>query len=131
MKMTADELRAHALRTGAEVSIDGKVFNSARAQIEPKAITAAPTPRAPVVPVPVAPPAVESFTRAEVERLLAEQDARFTAQLQLIASMVSKPEPEPDADDGKEYGMCAVGFTPKYNDDGLITFVGVQYERLQ
>lgn len=118
-QMTADELRTHALRTGAEVVIDGKPFNTARAQVQVAKSVPKPAP-APAVPQQA------TFTRAEVEQMLAEHETRVLDRMLNMVGALKAPEEEAD-----EPGMCAVGFTPKYNPDGSIAFVGVQYERLQ
>ena len=120
--MSADELRRQALSMGAEAVIDGRSFNASRTQIKP----AAPKPAAPtiaLVPPAPAPAAAEpTFTRSEVERLLAEQETRILAQVRtLTEALRSSAKP----------GAVPVGFQPKYGRDGEITFVGVQYQQLQ
>lgn len=123
MKMTSTELRALALRSGAEVVIDGKRFNTGRAQVAsapaaPKLVATAPEPAAPPAP------AAQTFTRAEVELMLAEQETRL---LQRLVALIPKQQAaEPDEDD-----LQPIGFNVKYRQDGAIEFVGVEYARLQ
>lgn len=75
MKPSLHDLRRVALRNGAELIVDGKPFNAARQQIAVVPPKPAPAPEPEPAPAPV--PAQESFTRAEVERLLAAQDQRL------------------------------------------------------
>lgn len=120
--MTADQFRAHALSMGAEASIGGRPFNTARAVVPPKPITAAPPPVAaiaPPAPAPAPAPQVDTFTRADVEALLREQSDRFDRRL---ATMLAQREDD---------GMRPVGFTPVYGPDGEILDLGVRYERIQ
>lgn len=124
MKMTLDELKAHALRTGAEVVVDGQHFNTARHQVDAKPPAKA-VARTAAAPMPL--PTVESFSRAEVTALLQAQEERFTRQLGLVTALVQRP---PEADD-EDDAPVPIGFTPQYNDDGMITRVDVQYQRLQ
>lgn len=123
MRMTLDELRAHALRTGAELIVDGKHFNSARAQIDVKPIRPAPPP-AIAVPAPAAVPEQANFTRADVERLLDQAEARFQQQLLMLTQMVQRDR---EVDDD----AVPVDFTPKYNSDGALTGVHVNWQRMQ
>lgn len=123
MRMTLDELRAHALRTGAELVVDGTRFNSARTQIEPKLPRPAPPP-AIAVPAPAAVPEQTNFTRADVERLLDQAEARFQQQLLMLTQMVQRDR---EVDDD----AVPVDFTPKYNADGAITAVHVNWQRMQ
>lgn len=130
--MTADQARAHALRSGAELVIGGRHFNSDRAQVV-KPISAAPAPRAaaptlpvaPSTPAAAAPPPPETFSKADVEQMLAKQEERFTERLTNLLSSLQRPE----SDDKSEF--YATGFKPEMDKDGCITFVKVQYERLQ
>lgn len=122
MKMTSDQLRSMALRHGGTAVIGGKPFNTARAVVPTKPITAAPPPVAAVAPAPApaAPaPQVDTFTRAEVEELLREQSDRFDRRLATVLAQ---------RDDD---GMRPVGFTPVYGPDGEILDLGVRYERVQ
>ena len=120
--MTADQLRAMALRHGGTADIGGVKFNTARAVVPPKPITAAPPPALPApaiaAPAPAAPPAADTFTRAEVEKLLAEQSDRFERR---IAAVLAETE----------YEDLAASFTPKYDTEGRIVVVDVQYHPLQ
>ena len=120
MKMTSAQLRSRALRHGGTAVIDGKVFNSERAKVTPPPITAAPpppvslsSPPAAVAPPPIAPPA-DTFTRTEVELLLAEQAKNFERR---IADVLAETE----------YEDLAASFTPKYDADGRILTVDVRY----
>lgn len=124
MKMTSDQLRSMALRHGGTAVIDGKVFNSERAKVTPPPITAAPpppvslsSPPAAVAPPPIAPQA-DTFTRTEVELLLAEQAKNFERR---IADVLAETE----------YEDLAASFTPKYDADGRILTVDVRYHPLQ
>lgn len=124
MKMTSDQLRSMALRHGGTAVIDGKVFNSERAKVVPPPITAAPpppvlpsSPPAAVAPPPIAPQA-DTFTRTEVELLLAEQAKNFERR---IADVLAETE----------YEDLAASFTPKYDADGRILTVDVRYHPLQ
>ncbi len=116
--LTADELRAHALRTGAEVIIDGRPFNTARAQIQPPA-KPKPAIAVPPAPAPVAPE--PSFSRAEVERLLAEQEQRLQAQIQTMAAMLKASERP------ARPRITAVVPVYDYDKHGAITKVNLQY----
>lgn len=75
--MTPQQLRRKALAMGAELEIDGTVFNASREQIR-----AVPKVEAPVVapavvqPAPAAAP-VDTITRAEVLALLEARDAAW------------------------------------------------------
>ena len=118
--LTADELRAHALRTGAEVIIDGRPFNTARATIQaPKPKPAIAVPAAPPAPAPVAPE--PSFSRAEVERLLAEQEQRLQAQVQTMVAMLKAAERP------ARPRITAVVPVYDYDKNGAITKVNFQY----
>lgn len=124
--MTPDELRQHALRTGATVTIDGKLFNAAGVKLAPTAAAPAPKPPALATTADTAPAlAAPTFTRAEVEAMLAQAEARFQAQLTGVLNMLKT------ANQARQEGAVAVGFTPTYDKLGAITFVGVQYQRLQ
>lgn len=121
--MSPDELRKLALSTGAEAVIGGVPFNTSRTQVDAK-----PAPRhAPPIALvpPPAPPAQPILTRAEVDRLLAEQEARFHRQLTEMLGMLKATATN------RAEGLVPEGFTPKYRSDGAIEFVGVQYRRLQ
>lgn len=116
--MTPEELRRHALKTGAELDLGGTRFNTARAQVSsvPRALAAQP-------PVQVD-PAPQTFSRSEVEKMLAEQEARFQEKLtSLLATMQTGAARRRD-------GLVPVGFTPNYKPDGSIAFVGVEYRKI-
>lgn len=120
--LTADELRAHALRTGAEVIIDGRPFNTARAQIQAPAkplVKPAPVPIAPPIPAPITPE--PSFSRAEVERLLADQEQRLQAQIQTMVAMLKAAERP------ARPRITAVVPVYDYDKHGAITKVNFQY----
>jgi hypothetical protein len=121
--MTEDQLRRHALASGAELTIDGRPFNTERAQVAVPRAAARPPP----IPVPAAPPppAAPNFTQADVERMLAEQEARFTQQLSAMLQAITSLK------ENASEGLVPEGFTPKYDSDGAITFVGVTYARIQ
>ena len=120
--MTADDLRAHALRAGAEVIIDGKPFNTARAQIQTPAKVA---PKSLAQAEPVAPIAAPiqpqlAFTRADVERMLFEQEQRLQAQFQTAVAMLKATTPKPAR-------ARPTGVVPTYNEKGAITKVAFTY----
>lgn len=124
--MTADQLRAHALATGSEATIGGRPFNTARAVVAPKpaapkAVEIPPNP----APALAAPPAPETFTRAEVDQMLADQERRLTDRMTQLFASLARPA-EPDADDLKPAGL-----KPTYNADGSIAFIGIDWQRMQ
>lgn len=125
--MTPDELRQHALRTGATVTIDGKLFNAGGVKLAPPTAAApAPKPPALATTADTAPAlAAPTFTRAEVEAMLAQAEARFQAQLAGVLNTLKT------ANQARQEGAVAVGFTPTYDKNGAISFVGVEYQRLQ
>lgn len=90
---SADEARRLALATGAELSVEGQTFNSQRTQLrEVAAARPAPEPPAPA-PAP-APP--DTYTRAEVDALLAKQAAKHAEQLaRVLASLKSSAPAAP------------------------------------
>mgnify|MGYP006921284323 CR=1 FL=1 len=117
--MTADDLRAHALRTGSEVVIDGKPFNTQRAQIQPQARTLAkPAPVEPIAP-PI--PPQSTITREELERLLFEQEMRLQAMFQTAVTMLKAT--------GKPSRARPTGVVPTYDQKGAITAVAFQYQQ--
>lgn len=89
--LTADQLRKHALTTGAELEIGGAKFNSGRAQV-------APPPAAPRA-APAAPPAEPAMTRADMDALLAERDAVWRQQIdhltQAFGAALKAVQPQP------------------------------------
>lgn len=129
-RMTTDQLRALALATGAEATIDGKPFNTARQVVTPKPITAAPPRAAAAPPLPSSPSTsataapAPTFTREQVDQMLAEQEERFTARLTSLLAGLQAPQAA-----GQEF--YATEFTPKFDKDGQIEVVSVAWERLQ
>lgn len=95
---TESDLRRLALRSGAEVQMDGQVFNSERLVVDPPP-PSAPAPVPPPVPPAPAPPPVEFMTRQDVEQLLAEHERRlfqqFEAMLRSMKEMLTAPPPQP------------------------------------
>lgn len=137
-KMTTAELHALALKQGAEVSVGGRRFNSDRSEMNVKAppprplaavtsirpAAAAPTPpSAPITAAAAAPASVDAVSRTELERLLLEQEMRFTKQLTMLVDAMRR-----DDDDEDERPAA---FKPTYDADGQITLVEVQYQALQ
>jgi len=128
--MTEEQLRRHALATGSELHIDGRPFNTERAQVAlphtamPPRAAATPPP-----PVPLNTPATaalpQSFSLVDVEKMLAAQEERFMRQLATILETISNLK------ENASEGLVPEGFTPKYDSDGAITFVGVTYARIQ
>jgi len=98
---SAAELRRLALRTGAEVEIDGRPFNAARAvvalQPSPSSVPAAapePAAAAPALP----PEPAQTLTQAQVEQMLAAHNARITEQItSIIAALKQAPQNPPGA----------------------------------
>lgn len=132
--MTEDELRKLALATGAELVVDGKSFNAGRAKVDAqRAPEPEPAAAPPVAEPPPAPaPAPEStYTRADVEQLLAAQEARLMGVVASLIAQASAPPAEPGEPGEATAQMLATGFRPEYDKNGAITFVGVNYERLQ
>jgi len=128
--MTEEQLRRHALATGSELHIDGRPFNTERAQVAlPRTVTPARAAAAPPPPVPLNTPATaapaQSFSLADVEKMLAAQEERFMRQLATMLETISGLK-ESSSD-----GLVPQSFTPKYDADGVITFVGVTYARIQ
>lgn len=119
--LTADELRAHALRTGAEVVIDGRPFNTARVQIQP--ITKPSKSLATPVPMPTPPqsPPQSTFTRADVEQMLAEQEQRLQAHFLTVVAMM-KPAAKPAR-------ARPIGVVPTYDQKNAIISVAIKYQQ--
>ena len=119
--MTEEQLRRHALATGSELHIDGRPFKTERAQV------VVPPPRAatPAAAAPRAEPTAPSFTLVDVERMLADQEARFMQQLSTMLQTISGMK------ESAAEGLVPEGFTPQYDSSGAITFVGVTYTRIQ
>lgn len=80
--LTLDQLRKHALTSGAELQIGGAKFNSDRARMADMPAPATPAPvLAPAAPqVPAAPP----LTRADVDELLVARDAVWRQQIKQL-----------------------------------------------
>lgn len=110
---------------GGEAVISGKRFNTTRAVVPPKPITAAPPPlsAAPITPPAAVTPPAQGFSQAQVEQMLAGQEDRFTQRLQGILASLQRPADKAD--------FYATGFKPELDKDGAISFVKVEYERLQ
>jgi hypothetical protein len=125
--MTEDQLRRHALATGSELHIDGRPFNTERAQVALPRAAAAPPPAAAErrEAPPAAAPLTPSFTLADVEQMLADQEERFMRQLSTMLETIASLK------ENASEGLVPEGFTPKYDSDGAITFVGVTYARIQ
>lgn len=117
--MTAEELKRMALRTGAEVVIDGRPFNAERAQVQLR--VKEPLKPASEPPAPALPAAEPTFTRSEVARMLAEQEERLTSQIHTAIIALR------EATAGRQ-GALPGGFQMKYGKDGELTFVGVEWK---
>lgn len=122
-QMSTDELRRFALANGAELVIEGKRFNSGRQQMDaPLATKPAAAPPAPAAAsANPAPAGQESFSRAEVEMLLAEQEGRLLAHLSQILAPMAAP-----ADN-----MVATSVVPHYLPTGEISNVDIKWGTIQ
>lgn len=108
--MTPDQLRRRALASGAEVEIDGRVFNAARAKVAARP-RVDPAPQPPVS-APAPPAAAPGITREEVVALLDARDAAWQALFaELGASVVALRNQKPPRYD----------FDFTYDERGMIT----------
>jgi hypothetical protein len=57
--------------------------------------------------------------------MLADQEDRFNKQLSVMLQTITRLK------ENAREGLVPQGFTPKYDSDGAITFVGVTYARIQ
>lgn len=83
-----DEARRLALTVGAELQAGGTLFNSTRAQVAKPAPAPRPEPSAPA-PAPAEP----TFTRAEVEQLIAANNARMHEMFAKAIASLSAQRP--------------------------------------
>lgn len=84
-----DDARRLALAAGAELQAGGTLFNAGRAKVTGPA----PAPRA-AEPAPAAAPAEPTFTRAEVEKMIAESNARMHELLAKALASLNSPRPD-------------------------------------
>lgn len=89
-----EDARKLALSRGAALDIGGHLFNADRARVS------APAPRpqvsAPALPAAPAPVEQPTFTRADVERMLAENNAKMHEQFaKILAALRDRPAPAP------------------------------------
>jgi hypothetical protein len=90
---TLSDVKRLALATGAEAVIDGKPFNAARHQVEPRRPPPLEQPPVPAPAPDVPPPApAPGLTVQEVEQMLAAHNARLTAQFGSIIAALKAPE---------------------------------------
>ncbi|MBY0438583.1 MAG: hypothetical protein K2W80_10355 [Burkholderiales bacterium] len=87
-EMTPQQLRRKALATGAELEIDGAVFNAGRERVR-----AVPKIEAPIVAPP--PPVAPGITREEVMALLNERDAAWQTLFAELGAKINAIKPAP------------------------------------
>lgn len=118
---STDELRRLALRTGAEVEIDGRPFNAARAML---ALSPSPssTPVAAAEPAAAAPALVpepvQTLTQAQVEQMLTAHNRRVTEQITSIIAALKQPQTSPTGAPVREWKFQVI-----YDKDHAITEV--------
>lgn len=111
-QLTAEQLRRHALGVGAELVIGGQPFNSSREQVD----LAPPRPQR----APPPPPPPETFSRAEVERMLERQATALRRELaDQMAGVVQQAASRP--------GERVVALVPTVGPDGAFTRVTLEY----
>jgi hypothetical protein len=92
--MTPRQLRRKALATGAEVEIDGVVFNAGRERVRAVPKVEAPVVVPAVVPPP-APPVAPGITREEVMALLEARDAAWQMLFAELGAKINAMKPAP------------------------------------
>ena len=111
-----DDIRRQALEDGDELVINGRSFNRSRTVVPP-----APRPKIAVVPVqpkPEPPAAPAAITAEDLSRMLAERDAAWKIQSEMVVQAFSRAiesMPQLAANQPGKWIM-----TPKYNDRGAI-----------
>ena len=84
-ELTVDQAKALALARGAKLEMPGQVFNAEMSRVKPGAHRYTPGEK----PGPATAP--ETFTRAEVERMLDERDAKWRAELDALRQSMPTP----------------------------------------
>jgi hypothetical protein len=98
-EFTAAQLKRMALEDGAELEIDGRRFNTERAEVMPE--PPAPPEPAPLPQIPPPPPeAPDTLSRDEVQEMLRQQAEAFRQQLDTVtrafaSALGAMPKPEP------------------------------------
>ena len=111
-----DDIRRQALEDGDELIIDGRSFNRSRTVVTPAA-----RPKIAVVPAqpkPDPPAAPSAITAEDLSRLLAERDAAWKMQSEMVTQAFGRAIdslPQPAANPPSRWV-----FTPKYNERGEI-----------
>lgn len=84
-ELTPEQAKAMALARGATLEMPDGTFNAGRVKVKPGAHRYSPGPTA------HAPEPTETFSRADVERMLDERDAKWRAELEALRATMPTP----------------------------------------